>query len=94
MIKIVFFCFEIFNIFKFETLSPKLHPLTLNPKFRLINSRVEILFYPLIKLILVIFFIESYFCDKNLKIVILGNWTILPNSFFLKVFVTKITLKK
>ena len=56
------FYFENFNFnffiffFKFETLSPKLHLLTLNPKSRLVNPRVKIHFYPLIKFILVIFF--------------------------------------
>ena len=32
---------------------------------------LKIYFYILIKLILIIFFIEDYFCDKNLKISIL-----------------------
>ena len=78
MTKITLFYFENFNFIflKFETLSPKFHPLTLNPKFRLVNSSVKIHFYPLIKLILVIFFIEDYFCDKNLKNAILGNFSI------------------
>ena len=52
MTKIVFFFyFENFNIhfyfLKFETLSPKLHYLTLNPKCRLVNSRVKMYFYSL-----------------------------------------------
>ena len=59
MIKIALFYFENFNIyfyfFKFEFLSPKPHPLTLNPKSKLVNSRVKMYFYSLIKLILVIF---------------------------------------
>ena len=71
MINIVLFILKIliliFNFLKFETISPKSHPLTLNPKSRLINPNVKIHFHPLIKLILVIFFIERYFCDKNLK---------------------------
>ena len=72
MTKITYFYFENFNIYfkNFETVSPKLHPLTLNHKFRLVNSRKKY-FYLLIKLILVIFFIDDYFCDKNLKIDIL-----------------------
>ena len=67
----------IFNFLNFETPSPKPHPLTLNSKSILVNPRVKIYFYSLIKLILVIFFIECYFCDKNLKMVILGNFLIL-----------------
>ena len=71
MTKIAPFYFENFNLIfyflKFETLFPKTHPLTLNPKSRLVNLRIKIHFYHLIKLILVIFFTEDYFCDKNLK---------------------------
>ena len=79
MIKIAFFVLKIlifmFYFLKFETLSPKAHPLTLNPKYRLVNHRVKIHFYPLIKLILVIFFIKGYFCDKKLKETIVGNFS-------------------
>ena len=47
MTKIVIFVFENFNIYviKFETLSPILHNLTLNTKFRLDNPKVKIHFY-------------------------------------------------
>ena len=80
MTKITHFYFENFNNYffkkKFETISPKLHPLTLNHKSRLVNPKVKIHFYHLIKLITTIFFIEGYFCDKNLKITILGNFSI------------------
>ena len=79
MTKIAYFYFEIFififYFLNFETLTPKLHPLTLNPKFRLVNPKVKIYFYHLIKLILFIFFIESYFCNKNLKNAILENFS-------------------
>ena len=69
----------IFNVLKFETLSPKLHHLTINPKSRLANPRVKTHVYPLIKLILVIFFIDSYVCDKNLKKTILENFSKLKS---------------
>ena len=87
MTKIASFYFENFNFiflffFKFETLSPKPHPLTLNPKSRLVKPKVKIQFYPLIKLIFVIFFIESYFCDKNLKMTILRNFSYNNIQFF------------
>ena len=61
------FYFEIFNFYflKFETLSSKPHSLTLNPKFRIVIPRVKMYFYPLINLILVIFFIENYFVTKT-----------------------------
>ena len=61
------FYFEIFNFnfFKFETLSSKSHLLTINPKSTLVNSMVKIHFHPLIKLILIILFIESYFVTKT-----------------------------
>ena len=77
MTKIASYYFKIFNIFffKFETLSPNPNPLTLNPKFRLVNPRVKIYFYSLIKLILLIFFVEGYFCDKKLKNAILENFS-------------------
>ena len=64
ILKILIF---IFYFLKFETISPKSHSLTLNPKYKLVSSRVKMYFYSLIKLILVIIFIENYFCDKNLK---------------------------
>ena len=71
MTKIAIFYLENFNFnfFKknFETLSPKPHPLTLNSKSRLVNPRIKTHFYFLIKLILVIFFIDGYFCDKKNK---------------------------
>ena len=80
MTKITHFYFEIFNIYflflYFETISPKPHPLTLNSKSRLVNPMVKIYFYPLIKLILVIFFIEVYFYDKNLKMAIIENFSL------------------
>ena len=80
MTKITHFYFENFNNYfflkKFETISPKLHTLTLNHKSRLVNPKVKIYFYHLIKLITTIFFIKGYFCDKNLKITILGNLSI------------------
>ena len=44
-----------FYFFKFETISPKTHHLTLNSKSRLVNFKVKIHFYPLITLILVIY---------------------------------------
>ena len=79
MIKITFFYLKIliliFYFLKFETLSPKFHPLTLNSESILVNTRVKIYVYHLIKLILVIFFTDGYFCDKNLKIVILENFS-------------------
>ena len=76
MTKIALFYFENFNIYflKFETLFPKPHPLTLNHKSKLVNHRVKMYFYLLIKLLLVIFLIEARFCDKNLKNVILRNF--------------------
>ena len=37
----------------------KSHLLTLNPKYRLVSPRI--------KLILVIFFVKGYFCDKKTK---------------------------
>ena len=44
--KIAPFYFENFNFLflKFETISPKLYPLTLNPKSRLVNPRIKIHF--------------------------------------------------
>ena len=53
MIKIALFYFKNFNFLKFETLSPKPHPLTLNHKSKLVNTRVKIHFYPLPKFILI-----------------------------------------
>ena len=79
MTKITHFYFEIFNIYfyflKFETISLKTHSLTLNPKSRLANPKIQTYFYSLIKLILVIFFIEGYFYDKNLEMTILDNFS-------------------
>ena len=79
MTKIVLFYFKIlifiFYFKKFKILSPKPYPLTLNHKFRLVNPKVKIHLYLLIKFILVICFIENYFCDKNLKMSILGNFS-------------------
>ena len=79
MTKIVFFIFKflifIFYFVKFETLSPKLHHLTLNLKSTLVNPIVKTHFYLLIKLSLVIIFIENYFCDKNSKMVLLENFS-------------------
>ena len=81
MTKIAFFILKflifIFYFLKFETIFSKPHPLTLNPKSILVNPRVKMYFYPLIKLLLIIYFTKSYFCYKNLKNVILENFSIL-----------------
>lgn len=55
MTKITTFNFKNFNFIfiKFETLYLKSHHLTLNRKYKLVKN------------ILIIFFIECYFCDKK-----------------------------
>ena len=76
-------------------MSPNPHPLTQNPKSRLVNPMIKIHFYHLIKLIFVIFFIENYFCDKNLKNDILQYFSIItylypPKENLLKVCITQV----
>ena len=83
MTKIISFYFEIliYFFFKFETISPKTHFLTLNSKSISVKPKVKMYFYHLIKLILVIFFTECYFCENKLKINIIENFSRneLPN---------------